>query len=221
MPIGEYAAAVIAGVLTLSDALQLVCARGRLVQECTACQGVMYAVRANSESIHSALQRASSTVLAGASVAACNGSMSFVLSGSEVAVQQLLSLLPPRTGSVRLGVAHAFHSPLMRHIEASFRAVLEKVKFNPLQRGVRFVSTVRGEVVRSAELSTVQYWVDHMLLEVRYTAAVQCAYQLGGRTFLEMGPQDTLTKLSRRVLDAEVKAAGAQASDVETLASLM
>lgn len=207
---GEYAAAVVAGVLTLQDALRLVCERGRLVQENTGCRGVMYAVRATAEDVAAALQRADAATLAGASLAACNGRQSCVLSGSEAAVQKLISLLP-RVGSIRLGVSHAFHSPLMRCIEAPFRTVLSQVRFSPLKEGVQFVSTVRGRVVNSAELADGQYWVDHMLLPVQYVDAVQCAWQLGGRTFLEMGPQDTLTKLSKRILDDLSKAATATA----------
>lgn len=205
-------------MLTLADALNLVCERGRLVQQHSGCQGVMYAVRATAADVATALQRADPATLSAASVAACNGKLSYVFSGSEVAVKQLISLLP-KTGSIRLGVSHAFHSPLMRCIEAPFREVLAQVQFSPLREGVTFVSTVRGKVVSSAELADPQYWIDHMLLSVRYVGAVECAWQQGGRTFLEMGPQDTLTKLSKRVLDDLAKA-DSGACAFECMASL-
>lgn len=217
--LGEYAAAVVAGVLTLTDALTLVCERGRLVQENAGCRGVMYAVRTTAEDIASALKKADPKTLASASVAACNGRLSFVLSGSEVAVQQLISLLP-RTGSIRLGVSHAFHSPLMGCIVEPFRKVLERVRFSPLKQGVTFISTVRGRAVSSTELADPQYWIDHMLLPVQFTAAVECAWAAGGATFLEMGPQDTLTKLAARALEAASKAGGGDGKGFETMASL-
>jgi acyl transferase domain-containing protein len=137
-------------------------------------------------------------------------------------VQKLISFLP-RGGSIRLGVSHAFHSPLMRCIEAPFRAVLNGVRFSPVREGISFVSTVRGRVVTSAELGSVDYWVHHMLLPVQYVAAVHCAWILGGRTYLEMGPQDTLTKLAKRTLEEIVKRASTQSPDdsaFECVASL-
>lgn len=224
--IGEYAAAVVAGLLTLEDALKLVCERGRLVQQYNGCRGVMYAVRASAADIKSALQHADAATLSAASVAAHNGTLSHVLSGSDAAVTKLISLLP-KSGSIRLNVSHAFHSPLMRCVEVPFRQVLAQVRFSPLRQGVTFISTVRGRVVTSEELADPQYWVDHMLLAVQYVDAVQCAWQLGGRTFLEMGPQDTLTKLSKRLLDERARAdtaehveGGADATAFECLASL-
>jgi acyl transferase domain-containing protein len=222
LPAGEYAAAVVAGVLTLRDALRLVCERGRLVQQHDGCRGVMYAVRATAADVAAALSRVDTHTLAHASMAACNGKQSCVLSGSESAVQKLISILP-RGGSIRLGVSHAFHSPLMRCIEIPFRAVLNEVQFSPVKEGVTFVSTVRGRVVTSAELASVDYWVDHMLLPVQYVDAVRCAWQQGGRTYLEMGPQDTLTKLAKRSLEEINKVASTQSpafTAFECMASL-
>jgi acyl transferase domain-containing protein len=213
---------VVAGVLTLHDALRLVCERGRLVQQYDGCRGVMYAVRATAADVATALNRADASTLAHASMAACNGKQSCVLSGSESAVQKLISSLP-RGGSIRLGVSHAFHSPLMRCIETPFRAVLNEVRFSPVKEGISFVSTVSGRAVTSAELASVDYWVDHMLLPVQYVDAVHCAWRLGGRTYLEMGPQDTLTKLAKRTLEEIVKRASTQSPDdsaFECVASL-
>ena len=196
-------------MLQLEDALRLVCERGRLVQQCERCQGVMYAVRATEDVIQQALQRADAKTLASASLAACNGKMSYVLSGSEAGVKSLIQLLPARTGSIKLGVVHAFHSPLMRNIEAPFLQLLKQVKFSPVHLGITFVSAVRGRVVSSAELADPQYWLDHMILPVQFQCAVECAWVAGGRIFLEMGPQDTLTKLTGRILSGIVSTAAA------------
>jgi acyl transferase domain-containing protein len=179
----------------------------------------MYAVRTTAEDVAAALNKADARTLSAASVAACNGKLSYVLSGSEAAVKQLIALLP-RTGSIRLGVSHAFHSPLMQCIAEPFRRVLEKVRFSPLREGVTFVSTVRGRAVSSAELADPQYWIDHMLLPVQFTTAVECAWRAGGSTYLEMGPQDTLTKLAVRALEAVAKEASSEGRSFETMASL-
>lgn len=224
MVLGEYAAAVVAGVLTLEDALRLVCERGRLVQQDKRCEGVMYAVRAHEEHVLQALATADPDMLARASLAASNGKMSVVLSGAEVAVKKLITLLPAKSASIKLGVIHAFHSPLLQCVVPLFQAVLNDVTFAPLSRGVRFISAVRGREVSSAELAAPQYWTDHMLLPVQYMRAVEVAFRAGGRTFVEMGPHDTLTKLSNRLLFDLDKAAvenGEEKVNFETLASIV
>lgn len=222
--LGEYAAAVVAGVLTLEDALKLVCERGRLVQQDKRCEGTMFAVRASEEHVKLALSAADPATLAQASMAANNGKLSVVLSGAEVAVKKLITLLPAKTGSIKLGVIHAFHSPLLQCVVQPFMEVLKAVKFLPRTQGVRFISAVRGREVISGELASPQYWIDHMLLPVQYMRAIEVAFQAGGRTFVEMGPQDTLTKLSNRLLTDLDKAAverGQERREFETMASIV
>jgi len=65
--LGEYAAAVVAGVMTIEDALGLVCERGRLMHESDECRGSMVAIRASVDTVSSFLDF-SSTQLSVAAV---------------------------------------------------------------------------------------------------------------------------------------------------------
>jgi malonyl CoA-acyl carrier protein transacylase len=50
--LGEYAAAIVAGVLSLKDGLHMVCERGRLMSVyASSCRGVMEAVRASEDDV--------------------------------------------------------------------------------------------------------------------------------------------------------------------------
>ena len=76
--LGEYAAAVVAGVMSISDCLRLVCKRGRLMHDSLDCRGCMVAVRATADEVEDAIVRAETAD--GASLAAINSKRSLVLS---------------------------------------------------------------------------------------------------------------------------------------------
>ncbi|MYT58824.1 acyltransferase domain-containing protein, partial [Streptomyces sp. SID7834] len=97
--IGEIVAAHVAGVLDLKDAVTLVAARGRLMQDLPA-GGAMVSLRATEAEVLALLTD-------GVDIAAVNGARSVVVSGDEEAV---LAVAAQAEKSTRLKVSHAFHS---------------------------------------------------------------------------------------------------------------
>src|SRR5690606_29086634 len=85
--LGEYVAAVIAGGMSLQDALPLVALRGRLMQELPA-GGAMAAVLADEDRVRSALGTGTAV-----SVAAINGPENTVISGPADELQRVLASL--------------------------------------------------------------------------------------------------------------------------------
>jgi acyl transferase domain-containing protein len=126
--LGEYAAAIVAGVMTLSDGLMLVCERGRLMSNHKECQGVMEAVRASADEVEMMISdlwsnqtcdveekgNLNAVFSKDVSIAAVNGERSIVLSGSAESVSAVLKMLPSSASHRRLAVDYAFHSPLAR-----------------------------------------------------------------------------------------------------------
>jgi len=135
--------------------------------------------------------------LSEASVASVNGDLSVVLSGSEEAVTRVLAThVLESVAKQKLDVSHAFHSPLMACVLDSFRDAVQAVSSRLSPPSVRMFSTLRGAEV-SEELTNVEYWLQHVDHPVLYKQALESSWESGGRTFVEMGPNGTLTRLGR------------------------
>jgi acyl transferase domain-containing protein/acyl carrier protein/NADP-dependent 3-hydroxy acid dehydrogenase YdfG len=197
--LGEYAAAVAAGVVTIEDCLRLVCLRAKLVAGCEQCRGSMVAVRASSSDALKAIEASGLGELV--SVAAVNGASSTVLSGDATAVQRVLAA--SQWSSRALNVQNAFHSPLMNSIVAEYHAILDETAFS--QPNIPFFSTVTGQEATAA-ITMTQYWVDHLLQPVLFKDALIEAAARGHSTFFEVGADTSLTKLARSVLGAGKRA---------------
>src|SRR6185503_8415424 len=114
--VGEYVAACVAGVFSLEDGLKLVAARGRLMQALPQ-DGEMAVVLSDQARAAAAIQPYQQEI----SIAALNGPQNVVLSGRRQAVQAVRTALQAQGIQTQpLRVSHAFHSPLMEPMLASF-----------------------------------------------------------------------------------------------------
>ncbi|HEV2639821.1 MAG TPA: SDR family NAD(P)-dependent oxidoreductase [Actinocrinis sp.] len=185
--IGELAAAHVAGVWSLADACAVVAARARLMQALPS-GGAMLSVRTGEEEVLQVL-----TGIDGVGIAAVNGPDAIVVSGLEAAVSQAEQEFSARGIRVRrLRVSHAFHSALMEPMLADFAAVTAAVSYNAPQ--IPIVSTLTGQPVTD-EILDPDYWVRQVREPVRFADAATALRESGVRTFLEIGPDASLTAL--------------------------
>ncbi|MET8572530.1 type I polyketide synthase [Streptomyces sp. NPDC004783] len=183
--VGEISAAVASGVLTLPDAVRLVCVRGTLMQG-LAGDGVMVSVAARVEQVEERIAG-----LAGVWVAAVNAPESVVLAGEADAVRGLVGKLDAEGVRTRwLPVSHAFHTPLMDPMLEDFTAAIAGVEV--AEPRIPIVSTVSGELA-GAGFGSTEYWVEHVRRPVRFADAVGTARELGARIWVEVGPQPALS----------------------------
>ncbi|SCL73313.1 type I polyketide synthase [Micromonospora peucetia] len=215
--IGEVTAAYVAGMLSLADACVLVAARGRLMQALPA-GGVMAAVGASEEAVAELVGVTGAAV----DVAAVNGPASVVVSGAADAVASLVASCRERGWRVKeLSVSHAFHSRLMEPMLDEFASVVAGLDWRVPR--VPIVSNVTGAVAEPLELVDPEYWVRHVRQAVRFADGVAALREQGVDTFLEVGPDATLTAMVAEIAgDAGVRRVAASRRDqpeVETLTS--
>jgi amino acid adenylation domain-containing protein len=185
--IGEYVAACLAGVFSLEDALHLVAARGRLMQDLPG--GAMLAVPLGENALRSILGPT-------LSLAAVNGPALSVVSGPLDAVNSLQQQLQQQGLECRfLHTSHAFHSSMMDAIMPAFAAQVAQIQLNAPQ--IRYISNLTGTWITAEEATNPSYWVQHLRQPVRFAEGVQ-TLQTMDCAWLEVGPGRTLSTLVRR-----------------------
>ncbi len=184
--VGEFVAAVLAGVMTLEEALHIVAARGRLMQ--TLPGGAMLAVRLPEADLVPLLD-------ADVSIAAINGPKLCVVAGPFAAIDRMESACKAR-GVVtrRLHTSHAFHSAMIDPIIAPLKTEVQRAALRAPT--IPYVSCVTGDWIRPEEATSADYWSRHAREPVRFADGVNRISDSGRAILIEVGPGNNLTTLA-------------------------
>ncbi|WP_327114649.1 acyltransferase domain-containing protein [Streptomyces sp. NBC_01341] len=189
--IGEFAAATVAGALTLADAAKLVSMRGAFMQYLPPGGGMM----ATCVTPYEAAELVAAEPAVG--ISAINAAKAVVLSGDKAALERIEVRLEERGVPCRhLAVSHAFHSPLMAPVVAKFEAIVRRMPGGAAR--VPFYSTVYGRL--ATEPLHAPYWTEQITAPVRFAdAARSLLAQQTPTHVVEIGPQAVLTPYLRRM----------------------
>ena len=196
--LGEIAASVVAGALSVTEGALVCCIRARLYRQ-VAGQGAMYLVNMPMEEASKRLESHHNVV-----VAIDSSSNSCVISGPVDDVETVATQWKAeeyRLQRVKSDVA--FHSPTLGSLEAPLRRDLEGL-INPTQHSIPLYSTSL-EDSRGTAPRDIDYWVDNMIKPVRLTTAILDAAADGYRTFLEISTHPIIThSLNETLLQSEI-----------------
>ena len=192
--LGEYSALVASEVLTFQEAVQLVRARGQLMQDAGDLQaGAMAAIIGMDEAVLAEICTAT-----GVDMANLNAPDQIAISGAADAIQQAQDLATERGARrvVPLKVSAAFHSALMEPAVAPMREKLTHVSFK--KASVSVISNVSA-----TPLDIPGGLVDELATQIRSSVqwfrTIQYMKSQGVTSYIEIGPGKVLTGLVRRI----------------------
>ncbi|MDT0346920.1 type I polyketide synthase [Streptomyces litchfieldiae] len=188
---GEIAAAHVAGVLDIADAVRIVVHRGRLLAG-AAGRGMMAAVALPEAEVREVLAPYGDRLC----VAAANAPASTVIAGEPEAVHTVTAALRADGHTCRtLPGEYAFHSAQMAPFQPELIALLGGLA--PREPRIPIVTTTPGDGRFDAE-----HWGRNVRESVRFTEAVTELLNAGHRTFVELGPHPVLAQPLVQCLEA-------------------
>ncbi len=199
LSLGEYTALCFAGVAPRAALARIVAIRGKAMQDaCDREPGAMASVLTDDTALVEAVV---AEVCDGGGVLAVsnyNSPKQTVISGAAAAVDQGIALLKDKgvRRAVKLNVAGAYHSPLMRPAVEVLAPELEALDFSA--PSVPLVMNASGDAESDPDRIR-QLLVEQVCLPVRWVQTVETLRGRGLQSALELGPGKVIAGLLRGV----------------------
>jgi [acyl-carrier-protein] S-malonyltransferase len=196
--VGELAALVAAGVISLEDGFRVVCVRGQAMQIAgKARQGTMAAIIGlDDDVITEVCHTVSNTGQVTPANFNCPGQV--VISGEEHAVQKAMEAAKEKGAkrTLQLPVSGAFHSALMQPAVETLTAILEDVPFSKAQ--IPIIPNVTTEPTTDPQ-ELKDLLIQQVISPVRWTQSMITLGTQGITQAYEVGPGSVLKGLMRRI----------------------
>lgn len=208
--LGEYAAMVAAGVLSVEDGFRVIKARAEAMQKAAeANKGAMCAVIGlPAEEIEETCAQVDGYVVP----VNYNSTVQTVIAGDVDAVDKAIDVFTEKKARcMKLNVASAFHSKLMQSAADEFYEKIKNVEFK--KPDVEFYSNVLGEKLTDfSDMPTLL--AKHIVSPVKFTSELAQMDNAGYENYIELGPNKVLTGLVKKTLK------GKNAVNIENLKTL-
>ena len=208
--LGEYAAMVAAGVLSVEDGFKVIKARAEAMQKAAeANKGSMCAVIGlPAEDVEKTCADIDGYVVP----VNYNSAVQTVIAGEVDAVDKAIEAFTEKKARcIKLNVASAFHSKLMQSAADEFYDKIKDVQFNEPE--VEFYSNVLGEKLQDfSDMPTLL--AKHIVSPVKFTSELEQMDKAGYENFVELGPNKVLTGLVKKTLK------GKNAVNIENIKTL-
>ncbi|MGN0602279.1 MAG: ACP S-malonyltransferase [Oscillospiraceae bacterium] len=208
--LGEYAAMVASGMLSLEDGFKVIKARAEAMQKAAeANKGAMCAVIGlSAEEIEEICEKTDGYVVP----VNYNSTVQTVVAGDVDAVDKAIELFSEKKARcIKLNVASAFHSKLMQPASEEFYEKVKNVEFK--QPSVEFYSNVIGKKLDDFS-DMPSLLAKHIVSPVKFTSELAEMDKAGYENYIELGPNKVLTGLVKKTLK------GKNAVNVENMKTL-
>ncbi|MDL2403807.1 type I polyketide synthase [Rhizobium mayense] len=186
--VGEIAALVAAGVMTVEDACFLVSERGRMCGSLPSGLGAMAEARGEPEEV----ARLVSSLDDGIAVAAFNSPTAVTIAGPSERLAQFIE--PGEVAGCTitpLSVSHAFHTEQMIDLVDQCGSMVSKLEFS--EPTIPIISSVTGQPLRS-NCDWVDYFRAHLVRPVKFDASIHYMLEDKSKIFVEVGPKPVLVR---------------------------
>ncbi|MCY8490895.1 ACP S-malonyltransferase [Bacillus atrophaeus] len=216
--LGEYSALVCAGALSFQDAVKLVRQRGVLMQNADPQQlGTMAAVtQIDLQTLQDICSEMSMEDFP-AGVACMNSDQQHVISGHRQAVERVIKIAEERGAKhTYLNVSAPFHSSMMQSASEQFQAALHQYTFQDAAWPI--ISNVTARPYRNGN-SVGEHLQQHMTMPVRWAESIHYLLLHGVTEVIEMGPNNVLVSLLKKITNHIAAYPLGQTSDVHYLSN--
>jgi [acyl-carrier-protein] S-malonyltransferase len=197
LSLGEYTALVFAGAMSFDDGLKVVRQRGLAMQAAAVAtpSGMVSALLLDADKVNEVVTEAGSNGRLWVANYLCPGNT--VLSGEIAAIDAAEKLIEAKGGKpVRLAVAGAFHTELMKPADEKLAAALAGATIQPAR--IPVWSNVDAQPhTDPAEVRTLL--VKQVLHPVRWEETMRNLLAVGVERFYEIGPGKVLAGLLKRI----------------------
>ncbi|MFI6317055.1 acyltransferase domain-containing protein [Nonomuraea sp. NPDC050556] len=189
--VGEVAAAALAGVFSVADAVTVM--RDRIDRLTGLPPGGMLAVAAGADELRPFLADAPGEVVVGA----VNGARQVMLAGLDGPLRQVeRTLRAAGYGCRRARATTAFHSPAIATALAGSREVMAGLPLRPPD--IPIYSGYTGGLMSGATAVDADFWANQPAEPVLFGPALDLLLAGGDYLLVEAGPSESLTALARR-----------------------
>lgn len=199
--LGEYSALVVSGSLKLEDALKLVRARGKYMQEAVPVgEGAMAAVLGAEDNLIYDVCLEVTKNIGYVAPANFNSPGQIVISGKTEAVNKAIEILKAKgvKRAVLLPVSAPFHSELMSEAAKKLQRDFEIVNVDALR--IPVVSNVTGKPYESID-DVKKLLIEQITKPVRWVECVRYMHDNGVKYYVEIGPGKVLSGLIKRIYE--------------------
>jgi len=186
--LGEVAAAVVSGALSMEDGVKVICRRSLLCLK-IAGGGAMAAVELPAQKVREELEQQG---IEDVVVAVVASPTSTVIGGATETVRRIVAEWEQREIMAReVAVDVASHTPQVEPILEELAGMLDDI--TPLTPEIPYYSATLFDP-REQPYCDVDYWIDNLRHTVRFSAAAQAAMEDGFRVFAELAPHPLLVR---------------------------